>query len=38
MAFRLAEACEHLQPGEVKAAVHQVESVIRVLWTLAYRR
>jgi len=38
MALKLAGACEHLQPAEVAAATREVEAVIRVLWTLAYRR
>ena len=38
MALRLAGACEHLQPAEVAAAAGDVESVIRVLWVLAYKR
>jgi four helix bundle protein len=38
MALRLAEACSYLQPCEAAVAQREVESVIRVLWTLAYRR
>jgi hypothetical protein len=38
MALRLAEACEYLQPAEAASAEREVESVIRVLWVLAYRR
>ena len=38
MALRLAGACGYLQPDEVVAAVREVDSVIAVLWTLAYRR
>jgi four helix bundle protein len=38
MALRLAEACGYLQSGEVAVAQRDVESVIRVLWVLAYRR
>ena len=38
MALRLAGACEYLPPAEAAAAAREVESVIRVLWVLAYRR
>lgn len=38
MALRLAGACGYLAPHEVAAALQEVDSVIRVLWVLAYRR
>ena len=38
MALRLAEACAYLPAAEAVAAGREVESVIRVLWTLTYRR
>ena len=38
MALRLAGACGYLGPDEVAAVVKEVDSVIAVLWTLAYRR
>jgi hypothetical protein len=38
MALKLAGACKYLQPAEATAAARDVESVIRVLWVLAYRR
>jgi len=38
MALRIAGACGYLQAGEASAAALEVESVIRVLWVLAYRR
>jgi len=38
MALRLAGACGYLPAPEVAAAVKEVDSVIAVLWTLAYRR
>jgi len=38
MALRIAGACGYLQEGEASAAALEVESVIRVLWVLAYRR
>ena len=38
MALKLAGACNYLQAEEAAAAVKQVESVIAVLWTLAYKR
>ena len=38
MALRIAGACGYLQPAEAAAAARDVDSVIRVLWVLAYRR
>ena len=38
MALRLAGACGYLQPAETALAVKEVDAVIAVLWTLAYRR
>jgi len=38
MALKLAGACKYLQAEESAAAVKQVDSVIAVLWTLAYKR
>ena len=38
MALRLAGACGYLQEVEAAAAAREVDSVIRVLWVLAYRR
>lgn len=38
MAMRLARACGYLQQGEAVAAASEVDEVIAVLWTLAYRR
>ena len=38
MALRLAGACKYVPEGEATAAARDVESVIRVLWVLAYRR
>jgi len=38
MALRLAQACGYLAAQEAAPALQDVESVIRVLWTLAYRR
>ena len=37
MALRIAGACGYLQPGEAQAVAREVDSVIRVLWVLAYR-
>jgi four helix bundle protein len=38
MALRIAGACGYLPEAEAGLAVREVDSVIRVLWTLAYRR
>jgi four helix bundle protein len=38
MALRVAGACGYLPADEAAAAVGEVDSVIRVLWVLAYRR
>jgi len=38
MALRVAGACGYLPAVEAAAAVKEVDSVIAVLWTLAYRR
>jgi len=38
MALRIAGACGYLQQGEASEAAREVDSVIRVLWVLAYRR
>jgi four helix bundle protein len=38
MALRLAGACGYLPAGEAAVAVREVDSVIRVLWVLAYRK
>jgi len=38
MALRIAGACGYLPPSEAQAAAREVDSVIRVLWVLAYRR
>lgn len=38
MALRLAGACKYLQAEEAEAAARELDSVIAVLWTLAYRR
>ena len=38
MALRLAGACGYLPTAEAEAATREVDSVIAVLWTLAYRR
>jgi len=38
MALRLAGACGYLPPAEAATAAREVDSVIRVLWVLAYRR
>ena len=38
MALRLAGACGYLGPDEATVAVTEVDSVIAVLWVLAYRR
>ena len=38
MALRLAGACGYLPTAEAAAAGREVDSVIRVLWVLAYRR
>ena len=38
MALRLAGACGYLAKAEVAVAAREVDSVIAVLWTLAYRR
>ena len=38
MALRLAGACGYLPEAEAAAAAKEVDSVIAVLWTLAYRR
>jgi len=38
MALRIATACGYLAEGEAQNAAAEVDSVIRVLWVLAYRR
>ena len=38
MALRLAGACGYLPADEAAVALREVESVIRVLWVLTYRR
>ena len=38
MALRLAGSCGYLPSTEVATAMRELDSVIAVLWTLAYRR
>jgi len=38
MALRVAGACGYLPAVQAEAAVKEVDSVIAVLWVLAYRR
>jgi len=38
MALRLAGACGYLPEAEATAAAREVDSIVAVLWTLAYRR
>lgn len=38
MALRLAGACGYLSASDVAGAIRQLDSVIAVLWVLAYRR